>query len=194
MTSPDFADNSLEISVSVPVNTSITEDGFVLKNVDKIECIRTRMDSRMTVSLYSWQASREIRRDFNLLSCKIFTRGQDKRFLAQVRELLLEMVTEGEFLKADALPFFDGALPEPMHFPLRIVCPEAGLLLRAFQDADKPIAYLNLAASSGKLDRIAANDMAFPFLAAYRNLKMFLLGINTSKETAQALGEQAGIS
>lgn len=175
-------------------NTAITEDGLVLKNIDKVERIKTRMDSRVTVYMHAWQTSREIRRDFNFLSSKMFSRSRDARFQSQVRDLTLEMVAQCEFLKIEAEPFQDRELPEPMQIPLRIISPEAAILLRAFCDADKPIAYLNRAAADGVINIGIANELILPFLTSYRDLKMFLTGIQASPETAHTLGEKAGIS
>lgn len=53
-------------------NKDYLSDGLVMKGVKRIESIRTRYEERMEVNIQTWQCSRLIRRDFNILTSKMY--------------------------------------------------------------------------------------------------------------------------
>jgi hypothetical protein len=177
-------------------HTAVTDDGLVLKNIDKVENLNTKIDSRVTGRFRSWQICRDVRRDFHLVTSKLFKRSRDRVFMAQAKDLLGELVVQGEFLKEAAANF-----PEPpenavgvSEVPLRIVSPEAGLLYRAFREVDGSIAALNHASKTEKIPRFEAEEKIQAFLTAYKYFKSYVIGKQQSEKSAAELGAEGGIS
>jgi hypothetical protein len=195
-TNSSAADGSKQLTAA-PGNTVITGDGLALKNVDKIGALNTNIDSQVVARFLSWQVSREVRRDYHLVTSKLFKRSRDKVFRAQAKSLLVEMVVQGEFLKESALeyPAPPSDLVVPMEVPLRVVSPEAGLLYRAFSEADAPIAALNHASKTDVISKEHMEQLVKPFLDAYKDFKSFVMGQQQlSTKTAAELGAEGGIS
>lgn len=175
--------------------TAYTEDGLVVKNVDKIDAVNSRLESRIVAKFHSWQISRDVRRDFHILTSKIFKRSRDRIFMAQVRDLISEIVVQGEFLKEVACHY---SLPEgavPQEVPLRIVSPEAGTLYRVFSHVDIHIAALTHASRETDLQYEQVEEMIRPFMQAYKDLKGYIAGKQQqSDQTAAEIGHQSGIA
>lgn len=175
-------------------NTAVTDDGLVVKNVAKIEQINVRMESRITARFLSWQVSREVRRDFLLLSSKMYKRAANKTFRRQVADLMSELAMQCELLKDETKGFETPVDMPQMEVPLRIVSAEAGLLFRIFNEADLPIATLTYASVSGVITRERQDELISPFLQAYKDLKVYIIGQQQSEKTAAELGREGGVA
>lgn len=173
---------------------NVTEDGLVIKNTARIERIESRMEKRLTVQVFSWQISRVIRRDFNLLSAKMYMRGQDKKQKAQISELLLELSLQSASLKAESTNFSDDPNPTIRELPIRIVSPESAMLYQALKEADKVYARLGFAYREHQITERSFNERCHSFESAYSDLKRYIIGIATSNKTAAEIGQEKGIS
>lgn len=173
--------------------TTTTDDGLVLKNTARIEDIASRIDVRVDARLTSWKCNRIIRRDFNLVSAKLYIRCRDKGSRHQVLGLLEEMVLQSEFLKGESSQYAISIVITPTIVPLRIVSPEASMLYKTLIAIDESITRFHCAHLDGIVTRDqlhAAPEMA---LAAYSDLKTYVLG-SVSKRTAGELGRDNGIT
>jgi hypothetical protein len=180
-------------------NTLISNEGLVIKNAGKIEEIITKIEMRTEAQFLSWQVCRAMRRDFNLLSAKIFKGSlqehQKKYFKAQIRDLMMEMVLQGEFLKAESSEYKLTYEPEIQVVPLRIVSPETGLLYRIFSEVDLPIATLACASFNGILSKKNFDNLIASFFSSYSDLKSYLIGYNKQFEKSAAeIGRDEGIT
>jgi hypothetical protein len=77
----------------------LTAQGLTLKGVEKIERIRCDA-SYQDVVLHTWQFGRIVRRDFNLLSYKLFFAVRRDELKRKIRSLLEDVVEEAELLDA----------------------------------------------------------------------------------------------
>lgn len=185
---------------TTPVQTdaptqAVTPDGRVIKNTAKIESINAQVDTRITASFYSWQVSREVRRDFNLLSAKIVTRAKSANAKDHIREMLVEMRQQAVLLQVEAqrFPIMQLASPDPVE--LRLVSPLAAQLYRAFNEADLSIARLTEVSKAGIIMQSNQESIVEPFFAVYKDLKGYLLGTAiSSTKTAAQLGREIGVS
>jgi hypothetical protein len=116
-------------------------------------------------------------------------------FRDQVRALLDEMLMQAQMLISEAEPYEEGFAPDPMTVPLRVVCPQGGILLRAFSVADKPIEVLSQATRRpiGGLSEDSFIEITRPFWDTYKTLKQYCINGQQSEQTASELGKAAGI-
>jgi len=181
--------------VAVAPTKTLTQEGRVIKNVHKIEYINAPVDTRIVANFYSWQVSREIRRDFNLLSAKIVMRARTDTAKKRIHEMLMEMRLQAQLLvtESERLPVRQLAMPQEVD--LRIVAPLAATLYRVFNEADMSIARITEASKSGDIMQSNADSLLEPFFTAYKDLKLYILGtaIGNTK-TAAELGQEIGIS
>lgn len=176
-----------------PINPTITtEAGLVLKNVGRIEDIDTRLEVRIDANLRSWQCSRMLRRDFNLVTAKMYIKCRNKNDKRQVKSLIEEFVLQSEFLKAESELFELSYDLQVGSVPLRIVSPEASLLYKTFMEIDLVIAKLTCAELDLRLSHEKLQEMPQDVFCAYSDLKTYVLGV-TQMKTAAELGQENGI-
>lgn len=155
----------------------LTEQGLKLKGVEKIH--RIRCDARyQDVVLQTWQFGRIVRRDFNLLSYKLFfamLRDDQRR---KIRQLFHNLMEEAEVLEALARRYELPESSDPTALNLRIVSEESLRLLEALQAADKALFKLK----NSEMTEVAEENCT-PFFVAYHRLKNTLLeaGPNVAK-------------
>lgn len=178
-----------------PVKTEITDDGLVMKNVDRIESIQTPMEVRREVAAYSWQISRRLRRDFNLIAFKMFVRSCSNRTLrAQIHELLLEIALQVTSLAAECKEYEAFDETDVRKVNLRMVSAESAILYKAMKEADALHARLNYAHKSGLITLAKRADLTYGFDAAMADLERFVYGAKSKKnKTAQEIGQEIGI-
>lgn len=173
--------------------TTTTDDGLVLKNAARVEDIATRIDVRVDARLTSWKCNRLIRRDFNLVTSKMYIRCRDRASRHQVLGLLEEMVLQSEFLKAESSQYeISHALP-PTIIPIRIVCPEASMLYKTLVAIDESITRFHCAYLDGIATKDKLHGAPEEALAAYFDLKHYILG-SLAKQTADEMGRDNGIT
>ncbi|MCU6501923.1 hypothetical protein LPN04_29445 [Rugamonas sp. A1-17] len=172
-----------------------TQEGRVVKNAHKIERITTVVDTRITARFYSWQISREIRRDFNLLSNKLVMRVKTDSARRQVYDLLMEIRLQAQLLQTEAESFPILQLASPQEVELRIVTPLAALLYRVLNEADISVARLTEASKAGLIMQSKQESLVAPLFIAYSDVKNYLLNKEISNtKTAAQLGREIGIS
>lgn len=188
------AEVGAEHKIIAPIH-SRTADGHVLKNVHHVESINSGVDSRVIACFYSWQVAREVRRDFNLLSSKIYKRLRSDSSKKIVREMLLEMRMQGQLLQGEAERFPRMQLASPKEVELRITSPLSALLYRVFCEADMSIAILTEASKAGIIMQSNQESIIAPYLMAYSEVKNYLMGSSlNSNMTASQLGKKIGIT
>lgn len=176
----------------------VIESGHVLKNAARIEDIHTRMELRREVPLTSWECSRILRRDFNLVTSSMFkacTRRSDENKRSEIRRLLVDFVLQGEMFDGESSTYEMTREIEVLNIvPLRVVSSEANLLLRTFVTADKAMARLKCAVSDGLINEDGRTQMFQGFITPYMDLKNYVLGTRKSEKTADELGKELGVA
>lgn len=175
-------------------NSLITEDGLVLKNVEKIEELCTRIERRLDLDTYSWQICRQIRRDFNIMTIKMFKFGvSDKVRQQYMHDLIMELALQAGEFEAQSKQFSEPAEFVVRKLPLRLVSAQSANLLNALRQADRAYARTNAAVHEFRLTFEGQHEMASGFLSVYGGLKHFLFGESAGK-TADELGKEMGIA
>lgn len=173
--------------------TTTTDDGLVLKNAARVEDIATRIDIRVEARLTSWKCNRLIRRDFNLVTSKMFIRCRDRTLRYQVLGLLEELVLQSEFLKAESSQYaISHALPTTI-IPIRIVCPEASMLYKTLIAIDDSITRFHCAYLDEIVTLNTLQGAPEEALAAFSDLKHYILG-TSAQQTAHEMGRDNGIT
>lgn len=175
-------------------NSLVTDDGLVLKNVEKIEEIGSRMESRIEVLTQSWQICRNLRRDFNLISSKVYKISRAKESRNKILDLLMEVALQAADLESRSSQFTEAGEPQTRLVPLRIVSAEASMLFNSMKQADRCYGRLNWARTQMQLTERQMEEIVEGYEIAYGDLKRFLFKANDSTKTAGELGKDMGIS
>lgn len=152
----------------------ITEEGLTMKGVRKIERINCDY-SLMSARPLTWQCSRVIRRDFYLVTYKMFFSLRNKAGRIAVRHLLAAVQEEAERLRDMTRRYELPAIPSSTDLNLRLVNEEARTLLECLLTADKALSKMK----KGEMHEVA-DENCIPFFAAYARLKKFVLEFNRS--------------
>lgn len=180
------------MSYGVLDQTIKTESGLVLKHVARIEDIHTPLEARVEIPFRRWECSRVVRRDFNLITTKMFLLCKQAPRRSQINDFLTEMILQSEYLVGETQQYplsYDLAISM---VPLRIISREATCLLTTFQTVDSVMAKLYCAEIDGHLTETARGAMTQQFFEAYSYLKACVL-MRTSDKTASELGRDRGI-
>lgn len=147
----------------------MTAQGLALKGVEKIRrinCDATEKD----VILRTWQFGRIIRRDFNLLSYKMFFAMRRHELRMRVKPALDDLVEEADVLDAMTRK---SELPTPdqsTFLNLRIVSGDTERMLDALLTADRALAKMNMT----EMAEVADENCSRMYMA-YARLKNILL-------------------
>lgn len=174
-------------------NGLITEEGLVLKNVAKIEDITTRLERRVEIDTRSWQISRHLRRDFNLIASKIYkitSANKDGRYA--VHDLLMEIALQASEFGTQSSEFSEHGEGEVRKLELRLISAESSMLFNALRQVDLSYARTNFAIEQTQLTHRRQGEMAEGFEIAYAGLKKYLFAKQPTK-TADELGREMGI-
>lgn len=185
-----LVDNKSEVEVS-PQHTK-TESGLVLKNVRRVEEIRTKLEVNINAVFFTWQVCRPVRRDFHLVTSKLYIKSLKPELRSQIGALCDEFVLQTEFLKSECAQYVLNYDLGATHVPLRIVNRDAALIYKTFKDVDEIMARLQCAQTDLLISREKANEIVRPVFEAFSSIKSYALQNNT--RTAAELGKDIGIS
>lgn len=173
--------------------TTTTADGLVLKNQGLIEDIITRTEIRVEAAFVSWQCSRIVRRDFNLVTRKMFIRARDKVGRQQVMGFMEELQLQAGSLKDESLKYELESVSAPTVFPLRLVTPEATMLYKSLLVMDAAIARFYSAYMNGHIGKNQYEDSPIKAITAYNSLKSYVMSTSVNR-TASEIGKERGIT
>jgi hypothetical protein len=190
----EFLSSSNTLPLAGTENSVHTGCGLVVKNVARLAAVQARMELLTVAHFHAFQICRSVRRDFNLISAKMYMRSSKKELRAQIQELLLEVQIEAENLKAESLAF--GASPEPdiRTVELRLVSAESAVFFKSLMLADEVIGRLNFACKNQVITTDNIEMRIAPFYRAYTDLKLFVVGGQRTDKTAAQLGNEGGIA
>jgi hypothetical protein len=175
--------------------TTTTSDGLVMKNTGKIEDVFSRLEARLSLKLASWQCSRYLRRDFNIVSEKMFRRCRSRNPTdpQQIRGLLEEFSLQAEMLKAESLQY---DITQELIFQtvdVRIVSPESMQLVKAFKATDEAMVRVICAFQDQKISKEEMENYPRPAFAAYSDLKQYILR-SVPQRTATEMAQEQGVT
>ncbi|UTY55850.1 hypothetical protein [Massilia sp. erpn] len=174
--------------------TTVTDDGLVVKNVQRAERINTNYEARIEAPFESWQVCRMVRRDFNFVTTKSFHRGTGKRHVKeQLRELVLDLRLQSEFFRDDVASLALNPQPDVRIVPIRLFNQHAGSIHRSMLIADKAYARINHAFKQGLLSENEHRAYCRNFELAWASIKAYL-NKGQSDKSAQELGADQGIA
>lgn len=157
----------------------LTGDGLTLKGVQRIErinCDATYKD----VILRTWQCSRLLRRDFYLVTYKMFFVLRSRYHCTRIRDLLADLQEEANVLAHMARIYELPPSSQATAVSLRLVNDQAQILLESIIAADKAIAKLK----TGTHEEVLEENIT-PYFVAFHRLKSFVLMQNGRKEAVK---------
>jgi len=147
--------------------TGLILKNLVIKGVQRIESINTPYEKRVESEFESWQCCRIIRRDFNLLTAKMYMLSRKQQNLHSIKKLLRIISLEALAIKVE-FSNFEAPPVQAISVQLRLVSDEAETLLEAFKVVDAALSK----AISTREKNAPLNEFK-SFFSAYSDLKKF---------------------
>ncbi|WP_194726354.1 hypothetical protein [Noviherbaspirillum malthae] len=178
-------------------NTFKTAGGKILRYLDRVEGVRATREMRLEARVTSWEVDRILRRDFNLVSQKLYRAcsiwSPPERSV--VRELITEFILHGEYLVGKSSMYeVTREIPAEYVTPVRIISAESNHIYRTLVTADAAMMRLKCAVIDGLITREERTHHFNEAMAPYSQLKLILTGQKKLTKTARQLGEELGIT
>lgn len=174
-----------------------TAGGKALRYLDRVEGVRATREIRLEARVTSWEVDRVLRRDFNLVSQKLYRAcsiwSPSERSV--VRKLITEFILHGEYLAGKSSMYeVTREIPAEYVIPVRIISAEANHIYRTLVTTDAAMTRLKCAVIDGLITREERSHHFAEAMAPYSQLKMILTGQKQLTKTARELGEELGIT
>jgi len=155
-----------------------------LRDAERIERIRTGAEARVRLTLYTPGLARVVRKDFNIVSAKMFLARADKAAalstaLRECERSCVQAELAAERHRADY-----GVALAPQSFELRIVSPFANRYYRSILRLDAVNKLLVAAETRGVIDRRARAKIVRPCLGLIFEVKRIALDL-PKRETSR---------
>ena len=172
--------------------SALTRQGKVLKNMDRIESVNTRMEKRVIAHVRSWQVARMLRRDFNLFSSHLFFRMikatiEEKRAIEQLIGEILAQATVLTFAVKEIPGVVIDETFDVETIPVRLVSRETSYLYRAITNLDEPLVRLESAYRRSVLSREEFREIVRPGREAYTDLRTVIFDSNWQLATESSI-------
>lgn len=156
--------NSSPHSAEAPNNT--------LKNIDRIQGIRSRICATKRVTLYTPFARRQLRRDFNIACAKMYVYGLNKAYKVEIVEALESLEFAVQLLEMDVCQWSGNENPlTPCVFDMYLVSPQSVRMLRILLRLDVCLIGVYSAFLNSLITKDQKRDFLGPFNLAYLNFK-----------------------
>lgn len=167
-----------------------------MKNSDRLERIRASMTARADLIFHTSPVSRVMRRDWNIVSAKLFLNALDERLRQRIADDLVELVWQStdllESLQTNIrLDKQDMIWMRPRKIELQVVHPLAAQWLRCMRTIDSCYLIMINAEKSGIITRKHRWAMMGPTQMAYMGFKSSAM--NLPLKAAKDLLEEAGM-
>jgi len=156
-----------------------------LRDLERIERIRTGAEARVRVTLYTPGIARVVRKDFNIVSAKMFLARADKAMAISAALRALERSCVQAELAAEYHRADYGVELAPQRYELRIVSPFANRYYRSIMRLDAVNTLLVAAETRGVIERRTRTKIVRPCLGLLFELKRIALDL-PKRETGQA--------
>lgn len=145
------------------------------KNAMRIEEINMRMSAHREVTMRASPMARVMRRDWNILSAKLYVNARDARYARRIKDDLSEMawVISDIAEQVRTMPFreADATWLRPRKMHLQIIHPMTASWLRAMVEMDEAFSTLICAERAGLIDRKRRHQLLLPSQLAYMGFK-----------------------
>jgi len=163
-----------------------------LKNANRLERLRTTLRVNTTITMLTSPLARILRRDWNLVSAKLFVNALDKDYEQLIRQEVSELAWQAADLHdlASALPVSqtEAAWMRPRTLHIQIVHPITAQWLRAFVVYDRAFAKLINAEKAGRMTKQQRLAMIRPCQLSYMGFKAIAMKM-CLKSTEELLAE-----
>lgn len=162
----------------------------VMKNADRIDEIACTMSVvSKEVLLMTSPISRTIRRDWNIVSAKMYVFGLKRDHRALMEEDLKELHHQiNELYVTASMGMFsdlDVSWLDLLRIEVKIISAQSSSLLRAMKIWDACVARLLTAERMGIIDKKTRRNILFPATTAYLGFKKTVMRSKTHKERGQ---------
>lgn len=169
--------NSLQVDPVLDEQIDSSSDPLVveLKNENRLDNLRTNMRVSTSLQFNTSPMSRVMRRDWNLVSAKLFLNTLDREKCAVIKEDLIEFTWQCnallETLQAIPMASVDPFYLHPRRLDIQIVHPLAAGWLRAMRTLDECYVIMINAEKSGRISRKQRWALATPCQLSYMGFK-----------------------
>lgn len=146
-----------------------------MKNENRIANLRASLRASVTITMQTSPLSRVMRRDWNIVSAKLFLNAIDQAYQQQIKHDLDELHWQTDDLLEQLQLFpaekLDASWMVPRQLSLQVVHPLTASWLRAFRKFDKSIAILINAERAELITRRQRFSFLAPVQLAYFSFK-----------------------
>lgn len=191
------ATTHLEVDPTLDAEINSSTDHVIveLKGSERLARIRTSLKARASITMKTSPVSRVMRRDWNIVSAKLFLNAIDhhqrNRIASDLTELHWQSTDLLEVLRAIPMPKAEAMWMRPRALELQVVHPLAAQWLRCMRTLDECYLIMINAEKSGSITRKQRWAMVAPTQMAYMGFKASAM--NLPLKTSMELLEQAGL-
>lgn len=175
-------------TLSPPTPSTYAEDSAeltVLKNADRMAELRTPLRATITVAFDASPIARVMRRDWNLVSAKLYIHALNKAYRDQIEEDAMEMnwQIDDTYDDVSTMPWFgkiDKAWLHTREMQIDVVHPIAATWLRSMVKMDEIYASLICAEKSGLITLKKRRAIVLPCQISYLAFKATALKMDYS--------------
>lgn len=166
-----------------------------MKNENRIANLRASLRASVTITMQTSPLSRVMRRDWNIVSAKLFLNAIDQSYQQQIKHDLDELHWQSDDLLEQLQLFpaekLDSSWMVPRQLNLQVVHPLTASWLRAFRKFDKSIAILINAERAELITRRQRFSFLAPVQLAYFSFKATAMKLPL--KTTDELLSEAGL-
>ncbi|MBS3912846.1 MAG: hypothetical protein KGZ70_13765 [Hydrogenophaga sp.] len=199
MTTDDSTlDHALNADIELDAQLNATDDPVIvqMKNEHRIDRIRARLRASATIQMKTSPISRVLRRDWNIVSAKLFLNSLDGDYQQQIRRDLDELHWQVDDLldQLRATPFgpLDSSWMTPRLLNVQVIHPLTASWLRAFRTFDACFEVLINAERAQKITRKQRFAFTAPVQLAYFSFKATAMKLPL--KTTDELLDDAGLA
>ncbi len=186
------ADDELDMELERTVDPVIVQ----MKNEDRIAKLRAKLRAESTITMRTSPISRVLRRDWNIVSAKLFLNSIDADYQQQIRRDLDELHWQVddllEQLKVMPIGKLDTSWMVPRQLDVKVIHPLTASWLRAFRNFDRCFEILINAERSQLITRKQRFAFSAPVQLAYFSFKATAMKLPL--KTTDELLSEAGIA
>lgn len=175
--SPSFHQEQ-DFSPSKPDFSVLSE----LKNGNRLAEIRSRMYTIHKATLLTSFCARNVRRDFNIASAKMYVFALDRAYKLLIEQAISDLHYELTMLTATVMPYSHFVVEHltPVSYNMLVVSPESASMIRALTKVDRLMSKLYEAEFRNVITRAQRHQMMLPFMMVYTNFKRVAMKIKSA--------------
>jgi hypothetical protein len=152
-----------------------------LKYASRLGEIQYRMSANTELTLRTSHCARNMRRDFNIASAKMYVYSLDHAYKRLISNAISDLSHELTLLAATVMPYrhYEISNLVPIKYKVLVISAESAALMKSLSTADRLFAHLYEAEFREVITRAQRFQIMMPFMIVYSHFKKVALKIDT---------------